>query len=109
MPIPSGARPTAASARTGASAGVGNLNVKLPPYWPSLLVVAAVAVALLMAYRLWRELHEDDEPASTYARLSEFEEAHAAGELDEDELRGVREALRRSRLPAGEQPRGDAT
>jgi hypothetical protein len=97
----------ALSARPGALPDVAWLNLKLPAYVPSILLTAALLVAVTMAYRLWQETHEDDEPVSDHEILSEFEEAHAAGELDEAELLRVRELLARPRDPgAGETERG---
>ncbi|WP_406694632.1 hypothetical protein V5E97_26580 [Singulisphaera sp. Ch08] len=79
-------------------------TTKPPWYIPLALFLMAMLVGLLMAYRLWQEMHEDDDPASDHERLSELEEAHFAGELDADELRRVRELLSRSNSPSPPEP-----
>jgi len=81
------------SARAGAHHDVPFFAIELPPYLPHILLLLALVVALTMAHRLWNEAHEDIESASERERLSEFEKAAAAGELDEHELRRVRELL----------------
>jgi len=60
-----------------------------------MLMLVALVVAIVMAYRLWSEIKEDDEPASPLDLLSEFEEARAAGELDDEEFQRVRASLRK--------------
>ncbi|AGA27960.1 hypothetical protein [Singulisphaera acidiphila] len=75
-----------------------------PWYIPLALLLTALLVGLIKAYRLWQDMYEDDEPASDRERLSELEEAHFAGELDADELRRVRELLSRSNASKAPEP-----
>ncbi|MHC5538615.1 hypothetical protein ACYOEI_10365 [Singulisphaera rosea] len=70
--------------------------VKLGAYLPAVLLLVAVIVAVVMAYRMWDEMREDYSPATDLEVLSEIEQAHAAGEMDEAEFRRVREILARS-------------
>ena len=67
----------------------------------ALLLVLMLAV-LVRAYREWQEIHEDLEPASPEELLQSFEQAHAAGELDEQELQRIRARLSGS-APASEE------
>ncbi len=69
------------------------LNTKLLPYLPLILLSLALGAGLIWARRVWDETHEDDEPASEQERLIEFERAYAAGEIDEAELRRLRDLL----------------
>lgn len=73
------------------------LTTKLPAYLPLVLLSVALLVGLIMVRRVWEETHEDVEPVSEHELLDEFEKAHAAGELDEVELRRVRALLHRPR------------
>jgi len=88
---------------------VQTLTSKLPSYLPLILLCGALVVALFMARRLWEETHEDDEPVTEGELLDEFEKAHAAGELDEAELRRVRALLNRPKVTGSDpgRPRPD--
>ncbi|SIO34331.1 hypothetical protein SAMN05444166_3942 [Singulisphaera sp. GP187] len=79
-------------------------TTKPPWYLPLALLLAALLIGLTLAYRLWQDMHEDDDPVSDRERLNELEEAHFAGELDADELRRVRELLSRSNSPSPPEP-----
>lgn len=82
------------------------LAITLPAYLPLILLSVALVVGLIMARRIWEETHEECEPASEFELLSDLENAHAAGELNEAELLKVRELIRQPRLanaPANEQ------
>ena len=57
------------------------------------LLTILVVVLLVYAYRVWAEIHEDIESDTPSDLLDTFKEAHAAGELDEEELRRVRQLL----------------
>ena len=75
------------------------------------LGVLALVVGLIMVRRIWEEAHEDLEPVSQHKLLSEFERAYYAGEMDEAELRKVREVLHgpeRAEASAGEARTGQA-
>jgi hypothetical protein len=54
------------------------------------VVVAALIVAGIMAYRVYGEVNEDVDPASPEEVLAAFEQARAEGELDEEEYERVR-------------------
>lgn len=57
------------------------------------LLTILVVVLLVYAYRVWEEIHEDIESDTPGDLLDTFEEAHAAGELDQEELSRVRQLL----------------
>jgi uncharacterized membrane protein len=57
------------------------------------LLVVLLVVALIKAYRVWEEIHDVEEPDSPADLLESFEEAHAAGELDDEEFERVRRRL----------------
>jgi len=73
--------------------------IRVPNLLPFILLTVALLGGLVMAYRLIVEAKEDLEPDSASDLLDEFEEAHAAGEIDEEELRRVRASLERMRFP----------
>ncbi|HEX3450448.1 MAG TPA: hypothetical protein VHS97_19490, partial [Isosphaeraceae bacterium] len=50
-------------------------------------------VAGIKAYRMWEELHDVAEPDLPADLLETFKEAHAAGELDDQEFERVRQRL----------------
>ena len=54
------------------------------------VVVAALIVAGILAYRVYGEVNEDVDPASPEELLAAFEQARAEGELDEEEYERVR-------------------
>ncbi len=60
------------------------------------VVLAALALTGVVAYRAWHEAHEEIEPASAEELLATFEQARAAGELDEEEYARVRRELLKS-------------
>src|SRR4051794_5339981 len=57
------------------------------------LLTILVFILLVYAYRVWAEIHEDIEPETPGDLLDTFKEAHAAGELDAEELSRVRQLL----------------
>jgi hypothetical protein len=72
-----------------------------PPYYLGLGILAVLmVVAVVKAYQMWEEIHEVDEPDSPTDLLESFEEAHAAGELDDEEFERVRRRL--AGPPAGQ-------
>jgi hypothetical protein len=86
-------------------------------YWIGLgLLVVVLLFGLYKGYREWQEIHDVEEPDSPEDLLRSFREAHALGELDDDEMRRVEERLSvRSaaagsdnpvRLPASPRPSG---
>lgn len=54
------------------------------------IVVAALIVAGVLAYRVYSEVNEDVAPASPDELLAAFEKARFEGELDEEEFERVR-------------------
>jgi hypothetical protein len=57
------------------------------------LLIAGV-VAFVWAFQVWSEVNEREEPATADELMQAFEEARAAGELDEEEYARVRERIR---------------
>jgi hypothetical protein len=62
-------------------------------YLPLALFVVLLAVLLTKAVRVWQEIHEVEEPATPGELLASLEDAHAAGDLDADEIARVRQQL----------------
>ena len=62
-------------------------------YWGLAVLAVLMVIALVQAYRMWEEIHDVEEPESPTELLETFEEAHAAGELDDDEFERVRRRL----------------
>jgi hypothetical protein len=63
-------------------------------YYAGLTILTVLlVVALVKAYRMWEEIHDVEEPDSPTDLLETFEEAHAAGELDDEEFERVRRRL----------------
>ena len=60
---------------------------------PLALFIVLLAVLLTKAVRVWQEIHEVEDPTTKGELLSALEEAHAAGELDDDEIAKVRQQL----------------
>jgi hypothetical protein len=73
-----------------------------PAYWIGLgLLVAVLLVALIKGYREWQEIHDVEEPDSPDDLLRSFREAHAMGELDDDEFQRVERRLSSSSASGG--------
>jgi hypothetical protein len=66
-----------------------------------LMVLSAIAIGIgaPLAYRCWRDMHEDDEPVRNTDLLKDLERGGAASKMTEDELHRVRELLLGSDLP----------
>jgi hypothetical protein len=62
-------------------------------YVPLGVLVVLLAASLLKAVRVWEEIHDVEEPDTPGDLLASFEQAHAAGELDDAEFARVREQL----------------
>jgi len=72
-----------------------------PAYWIGLgLLVVVLLVALIKGYREWQEIHDVEEPDSPDDLLRSFREAHALGELDDDEFQRIERRLSSS-SPSG--------
>lgn len=70
-------------------------------YYVGLTILAVLlAVAVVKAYQMWEEIHDIEEPDSPTDLLEAFEEAHAAGELDDEELERVRHRLKGEPSPS---------
>ena len=72
------------------------IAARLTSYLPTvLLVVSAIAIAIgvPLAYRSWRDLHEDDEPIRDADLLTDLERGGAANKMTADEFHRVRELL----------------
>jgi hypothetical protein len=77
-----------------AAAPVRRIGVSPSYYYVGLgVLVVLMLVAGIKAYRMWEELHDVAEPDSPLDLLESFEEAHAAGELDDQEFERVRKRL----------------
>jgi hypothetical protein len=74
-----------------------------PYYYVGLAVIVAIVVgALIAAYRTWEEIHDVEEPDSPAELLEAFRQAHAEGELDDQELDRVQTLLAGAEGEAGE-------
>jgi hypothetical protein len=63
-------------------------------YYVGLAFLSVAAILLsIHAYRVWQEISEVEEPDSPIDLLESFEQAHAEGELDDQELDRVRQRL----------------
>ena len=68
-------------------------SVRATTYLPLALLAVLLTVLLVKAVGMWQEIHEAQEPITTSDLLDTFEQAHADGELDDDEFARVREQL----------------
>ena len=58
-----------------------------------MLSALVIAIGVPLAYRYWRDMHEDDEPVRNADLLSDLERGGAANKMTEDEFHRVRELL----------------
>jgi FtsZ-interacting cell division protein ZipA len=63
-------------------------------YLPIILLAIVLVALLIKAHRLWQEIHEVDEVVTTDELLDSLEQAHADGELDDEEIERVRMRLK---------------
>jgi len=76
-------------------------------YWIGLaLLVVVVLVVLIKAFREWQEIHDVEEPDSPDDLLRSFREAHAMGDLDDDEFERVQRRL--ANAPASPLPTAES-
>jgi hypothetical protein len=68
-------------------------------YLPLMLLILAMVIGIPIAYRAWREAHEEDEPVTDDDVLSDIERAYFAGEINEAEYRRVCELMGRPMRP----------
>jgi hypothetical protein len=67
-------------------------------YLPLTLLTLALLIGLPIAFGLWHESREEEGDSITDEELlSEFERAHAAGEMGDDEFRRVGDLLKQPR------------
>jgi hypothetical protein len=72
------------------------IAARLASYLPTVLLVVstiAIAIGVPLAYRYWRDLHEDDEPIRSEDLLADLERGGAASKMTDDEFHRVRELL----------------
>lgn len=62
-------------------------------YIPLALLAFLLVASLIKAVRVWGEIHDVEEPATASDLLASFQEAHALGELDDEEFARVTEKL----------------
>lgn len=78
-------------------AGVILWGAKAPRPQPTVLgaviLVIALIVAVVVGWRNWQEAHEEEAADSPEDLLASFEEAHAAGDIDDDEIGRLRARL----------------
>lgn len=70
-----------------------------PAAWYNLglvVVLLALAIAAVLAYRVWHEVNEEIEPATPEELLASFDQARSDGELDEEEYVRVRHELEKN-------------
>jgi hypothetical protein len=70
-------------------------------YIPLALLAVLLVASLIKAIRVWGEIHDVEEPATVSDLLASFQEAHALGELDDEEFARVTEKLAASSGKAG--------
>jgi hypothetical protein len=98
-----------------AAASARRVGVSISYYYVGLGVLAVlILIAGIKAYRMWEELRDVEEPDSPGDLLEKFQEAHDAGELDDQEFERVRQRLRdpepgASPTPPPVRPDGDTT
>jgi len=88
------------------------LTTLSPAAWYNIgliVVLVALAIAGVMAYRVWHEVNEEIEPATPEELLASFEQARSEGELDDDEYARVRREIEKaaSRPPSSKPARRD--
>ncbi len=85
-----------------------SLNISRQYYYVGLaLLIVMIVIAAVKAYRVWEEVHDVEEPDSPADLLEAFEEARAAGEIDDAELERVRERLGYGQQPVDKEPPDD--
>ncbi len=92
--------------------GAALLAAVSPAAWYNIglvVVLVALAIASVMAYRVWHEVNEEIEPATPEELLASFEQARSEGELDDDEYARVRRQIEKtaSRPPSSQPDRRD--
>jgi uncharacterized membrane protein len=57
------------------------------------VVLLSLAVAFYWAYQMWSEVNEEVDPATAEELMFSFDQARAAGELDDEEYAKVRKRI----------------
>jgi len=57
------------------------------------VVLLVLALALYWAYQIWTEVNEEVDPATADELMASFDQARAAGDLDEEEYAKVRSRI----------------
>ncbi len=57
------------------------------------VVLLVLAVAFYWSYQVWMEMNEEVDPATTDELMASFDQARAAGELDDEEYAKVRKRI----------------
>jgi hypothetical protein len=78
---------------------VAVIGAKLGPYLPFLLLTISIVIGVPVAYRYYRDAHEDDQPIRDADLLAELEQGDAASKMTEAEFRRVRDLLIGSKKP----------
>jgi hypothetical protein len=72
---------------------VPEIDPRFWSYLPFILLTVALLIGVPLAFRVWRDLHADDEPAPASELFSDLERAYAEGKMTEAEFRRIREKL----------------
>jgi uncharacterized membrane protein len=57
------------------------------------VVLSVLALAFYWAYQMWTEINEEVDPATADELMASFDQARAAGELDDEEYAKVRKRI----------------
>lgn len=68
-------------------------NTPQPTVIGGVVLVVALVIAVIVAWKNWEEAHEEVKSESPEEILSSLEDAHAAGEIDDQEMDRVRARL----------------
>jgi hypothetical protein len=87
-----------------ASHGIAGLLAAIPSVSSNCVKLIIMGIVMIVvfgsAYRVWQEIHDVEDPDSPGELLDSFEQAHAEGELDVQELARLRKLLLEDQ-PAG--------
>lgn len=83
-------------AQTGWTVAAAGVSYDRYYYLGLFLLVVVLIYAIVKARGVWAEIHEEIDPEDPAVMLRDFEEAHAAGAIDDAEMARVK-----ARLAAG--------
>ena len=86
---------------------VAVIGAKLWSYLPLVLLTISILIGVPIAYRYYREAHEDDEPIRDADLLADLEQGDAASKMTEAEFRRVRDRLLGAGTPRDATTRGE--